>query len=268
VSHPTSDAAPEERGPVVLLAGLGDTTDIVAHYLAARVDDLVVIVEAPPSRQRMARRRAKRVGWPTVVGQVLFAAGALPVMRRRGAGRIRTIVAESGLDASPYRVDHHVESVNAPETIALLVALQPSVVVVQGTRIISTDVLASVDSPFINTHAGITPRYRGVHGGYWALSEGRPDLVGTTVHLVDQGIDTGGVLARATFAVSPGDTVATYPYLHLVAGLPHLAAQVRRVLDGERPVELVDPSADEVTQLYLHPTLWGYVATRWTRGVA
>ena len=268
MSPPTSDTTPGGRGPVVVLAGSGDTTDIVAHYLAARVDDLVVIVEAPPSRRRMARRRAERIGWSTVVGQVLFAAGALPVMRRRGAGRIRTIVAESGLDASPFRVDHHVESVNAPETIALLTALQPSVVVVQGTRIISSEVLTSVACPFINTHAGITPRYRGVHGGYWALSEGRPDLVGTTVHLVDKGIDTGGILAQATFAVTPRDTVATYPYLHLVAGLPHLAAQVRRVLDGEPPVELVDPAADGVTRLYLHPTLWGYVATRWTRGVA
>ncbi len=251
-----------------MLAGPGDTTDIVAHYLAARVDDLVVIVEEPPSRRRMASRRAKRVGWPTVVGQVLFAAGALPVMRRRGADRIRTIVAESGVDASPYPVDHRVGSVNAPETIALLRALEPSVVVVQGTRIISSEVLGSVACPFINTHAGITPRYRGVHGGYWALSEGRPDLVGTTVHLVDQGIDTGGVLAQVTFTVTPADTVATYPYLHLVAGLPHLADQVTRVLDGEPSLEVVDPSADGITKLHLHPTLWGYVATRWTRGVA
>ena len=263
--EPTPDTA--AAGPVLLLAGPGDTTDIVAHYLADRVDDLVVVVEAPPSRQRMATRRAQRVGWPAVVGQTLFAAGALPWLRRRGDERIRDILAADGIDATPYGPVRHVPSVNAPETIALLQAVQPSVVVVQGTRIISTDVLTSIACPFINTHAGITPRYRGVHGGYWALAEGRPDLVGTTVHLVDKGIDTGGVLAQATFAVTPEDTVATYPYLHLVAGLPLLADQVRRVLDGSVPAAGGDGPVDGVSRLYLHPTLWGYLARRWTAGV-
>lgn len=262
---PTPDTA--ATGPVLLLAGPGDTTDIVAHYLAARVDDLVVVVEASPSRQQMARRRAKRIGWPTVVGQVLFAAGALPWMRRRGRARITAILDDAGLDASVYRSVHPVSSVNAPETIALLQRVQPRLVVVQGTRIISTDVLTAVDCPFINTHAGITPHFRGVHGGYWALVEGRPDLVGTTVHLVDKGIDTGGILAQATFAVTPEDTVATYPYLHLVAGLPLLAGQVRRVLEGDEPEESPDRPDDGVSRLYLHPTLWGYLAKRWTGGV-
>jgi len=267
VPEPTPDLSVVGRGPTLLLAGTGDTTDIVANYLAARVDDLVVVVEAPPSRQQMARRRAKRVGWPTVVGQVLFAAGALPWLRRRGDARIRDILATGGVDPTPYANVRHVTSVNAPETIALLQSVRPSVVVVQGTRIISTDVLTCIACPFINTHAGITPRYRGVHGGYWALAEGRSDLVGTTVHLVDKGIDTGGILAQATFVASPKDTVATYPYLHLMAGLPLLAEQVERVLDGSAPVAQADGPTDGMSRLYLHPTLWGYLARRWTAGV-
>ena len=112
-------------------------------------------------------------------------------------------MAGAGLDTTPYPGAHHVESVNDPETIRLLRTMQPTVIVVNGTRIISSEVLDAVDCPFINTHAGITPRFRGVHGGYWALVEGRPEMVGTTVHLVDEGIDTGGVLARATFDTSP-----------------------------------------------------------------
>ncbi len=52
-------------------------------------------------------------------------------------------------------------------------------------------------------HAGITLRYRGVHGGYWALAEQHPEWVGTTVHLVDPGIDTGGILAQSTFERVP-----------------------------------------------------------------
>ena len=103
---------------------------------------------------------------------------------------------------------------------------------VHGTRIIAARVLESAGCPVVNMHAGITLRYRGVHGGYWALAEQHPDWVGTTVHLVDPGIDTGGILAQTTFEVSGEDTIATYPDLHLVHGLPLLGAQVDKVMSG------------------------------------
>ena len=251
---------------VVLLAGPGDTTDIVANYLAARVPDLQVVQEQSPSRVAMARRRARRIGWPKVIGQVAFVSCALPVLRRSGRGRIARIVDEAGMDATPVAGTYHVASVNDPSTMELLTTLQPSVVVVNGTRIISSAVLDGIRCPIINTHAGYTPRYRGVHGGYWALAEGNPELVGTTVHLVDPGIDTGGVLARRTFTPTGDDSIATYPYLHLAAGLPLVADAVEQVLSGGTLRPLEDDPAME-SKLYLHPTLWSYLRLRITRGV-
>ena len=123
-------------------------------------------------------------------------------------------------------------SVNDERTVALLTSLRPVLVVVNGTRIIATRVLESAGCPVVNLHAGITPRYRGVHGGYWALAEHHPEWVGTTVHLVDPGIDTGGVLAQSVFDVTGEDSFATYPYLHLVHGLPLLGDQVDKVMAG------------------------------------
>jgi folate-dependent phosphoribosylglycinamide formyltransferase PurN len=259
--------APDAIRPVVLLAGPGDTTDIVANYLAPRVPQLVVVVEESPSRVTMARRRAARIGWPTVIGQVLFVTTVLPLLRWRGRRRIDEIVARAGLDTTPRVPVHHVESVNGDDTIALLRDAAPVVVVVNGTRIISSAVLGSVGCQFVNTHAGTTPRYRGVHGGYWALAEGHPELVGTTVHLVDEGIDTGSVLARARFAVTRADSIATYPYLHLAAGLPHLADQVERAVAGERLTPRVEDPPVGGSRLYLHPTLWEYLRRRIVDGV-
>jgi folate-dependent phosphoribosylglycinamide formyltransferase PurN len=219
-----------DPGGVVVLAGPGDTTDIVAHALSAQVPDLVVIEEQSPSRSRMARRRAERVGWPKVIGQVLFVTALMPVLRWWGEARIRAVVAGAGMDPTPFAGKHRVESVNGSDTIELVQRLRPRLIVVNGTRIIGRALLDAIDCPIVNTHAGITPRYRGVHGGYWALAEGRPDLVGTTVHLVDPGIDTGGVLARAYFDTTASDTIATYPYLHLAAGLQMLVVDVIRVV--------------------------------------
>jgi folate-dependent phosphoribosylglycinamide formyltransferase PurN len=140
-------------------------------------------------------------------------------------------------------------------------------VVVNGTRIISSRVLDSISCPIINTHAGLTPRYRGVHGGYWALAEGRPEEVGTTVHLVDSGIDTGRVLARACFDTSPADSIVTYPYLHLAAGLPLLIDSVRTVLGGQQLAPIDDNPRSVDSRLFTHPTLWGYLRLWAARGV-
>lgn len=252
---------------VVLLAGPGDSTDIVANYLAPRVPELVMILEEAPSRMTLARRRARRMGRFRVAGQVVFVVVALPILRRVARQRKTEILVKSGLDPTPYPPSYRVSSVNDSKTAALLEHLQPCIVVVNGTRIISDAILHSVSCPVINLHAGVTPRYRGVHGGYWALAEGRPDQVGTTVHLVDSGIDTGGPLGWATFGTEPADSIATYPYLHLVAGLPLLVSQVDRALRGEKlvPESRSDPA--ERSRLYHHPTLWEYLRLRITRRV-
>jgi hypothetical protein len=264
-AHATTGGT-RSNGKVVLLAGPGYSTDIVANYLASRVPDLVVILENGQSRMELVRRRARRVGWLTVVGQVLFVALLQPVLLRLGARRRSAILGTASLDKTHRVPSCRVPAVNDNETVVLLESIRPDLVVVHGTRIISARVLASAGCPVINMHAGITPRYRGVHGGYWALSEQHPGWVGSTVHLVDAGVDTGGILAQDTFEVSDEDTIATYPDLHLVHGLPLLAAQTEKVMSGLELAPLPTSLAPG-TGLYYHPTLWGYLWRRWRHGV-
>jgi folate-dependent phosphoribosylglycinamide formyltransferase PurN len=254
------------EGRVVLLAGPGQGTDIVANFLASRVPELVVIREEPPARRRMAVRRAKKLGWPAVIGQLLFITVAAPILRYKGTGRVDEILRAASVDATPREPDHRVRSINDAEVIGLLTSLRPAMVVVNGTRIIARPVLESASCPVINLHAGITPRYRGVHGGYWALAERHPQWIGSTVHLVDTGIDTGGILAQTVFEVTGQDSFATYPTLHLVHGLHLLGAQVDKVMAGAD----LGPSLTGLapgSRLYYHPTLWGYLRRRWREGV-
>ena len=251
---------------MVLLAGPGYSTDVVANYLESRVPDLVVIVENPQSRLKMARRRARRVGWFPAVGQVLFVVLLLPALRHRGTRRREAIFRSASVDTTRRPPNHRVTSVNDERTMALLSTLQPDVVVVHGTRIISARALKTMDCPVINMHAGITLRYRGVHGGYWALAEHHPEWVGTTVHLVDPGIDTGGILAQTTFEVSGQDTIATYPDLHLAHGLPLLGPLIDQVMVGSQ-ADPLPASIAPGSGFYYHPTLWGYLWRRWRHGV-
>jgi Formyl transferase len=256
------------RGPVVLLASPGPTTNIVHRALTATFGVVPVILEEPVSRRALTARRIRRLGYIKVFGQTLFVLAVPRILKVRGRKRIESIIAQHGLDASPLRGPTiYVPSVNGQEARRALTDLRPAVVVVNGTRIISKETLDSVPVPFINMHAGITPRYRGVHGGYWALAEGRSDLVGTTVHLVDTGIDTGGILGQATFAISRQDSFVTYPYLHVAAGLPLLVRAVEEVVSDKPPRRQAPQETAGESRLRYHPTLWGYVAKRLTRSV-
>jgi methionyl-tRNA formyltransferase len=240
---------------------------MIWHALHARWPDVPVVLEDSPSRMRLLRRRVRRLGVPTVAGQLAFRAAVVPALAAASSRRRRNIVRTHRLDDSPFGGEViRVRSANDAEAQAHLRRLDPAVVVVNGTRILSEATLRAGEAPFINTHAGITPSYRGVHGGYWALVDGRPDLVGTTVHVVDTGIDTGPVLAQATFRPTPEDSFATYPVLHTAHGIPILLEAVAAALDGRlRPRPSL--AAANGSRLRSHPTAWGYVWNRVTRGV-
>ncbi len=251
--------------PVVLLGTDKASTRIVYHALRQAFPQLEVILEGRRSRTRTILRR-RRLGTVSMLGQAAFAGLVVPILRWQAQKRIRQIIRDNRLDASPIPSPlMRVASVNSEACVLRLCSLKPAVVVVNGTRIIKRTVLDTVRAPFINIHAGITPLYRGGHGAYWALAEGQPTLVGTTIHLIDPGIDTGPVLAQATFRVTREDSFATYPYLHLAAGLPHLAEVVARALGGDLNPLSSPPSL--ASRLRYHPTAWGYLYRRLTRGV-
>lgn len=246
---------------VLLLGDRSAATASVAHALRNHLGTkatLTVVLEESSPKLALARRRARRLGWWTVSGQVAFVGLVMPWLRRRGRRRVAQIARNHHLDLTPVRDPVLVKTVNDDGTIALLGLAAPTVVVVHGTRIISRAVLEGLEVPVLNVHAGVTPRYRGVHGGYWARREGRPDLAGSTVHLVDPGIDTGGIVAQATFSCDDVDSIATYPYLHLACAIPLLLEQVDAVLEGISPETVPPLTGAERSQLRWHPTAWDY----------
>lgn len=251
---------------IVMLAGPGESTDILFHALDAEFGVHRIIVETPVSQRQLLKRRAEKLGWSTVLGQIAFKLLIAGPLGRSSQPRLHALKQTHGLNDQPLPANRtiRVPSVNDPACIAALQALNPDVVVVNGTRIIAKRVLANVPCPFLNTHAGITPLYRGVHGGYWALANNDAAHCGVSVHLVDAGIDTGGIIAQALIQPGLEDNFATYPLLQLIAGLPLLKDAVRAALAG--PIQL-RPAPEGTSRLWSHPTLAEYRANRRRTGV-
>lgn len=251
-------------GSVVLLACECDSTRALYHALAGEFP-VRVVIEPPIPRTTVLWRRARRLGFRAAASQAAFVTLAVPLLRAASRRRLRALRDRVGAGIPvPEEVVQRVANANGPECIALLRALAPRVVVLSGTRIVSREVLQRVPATFLNVHAGITPRYRGTHGAYWAYAEGRPGSAGVTVHLVDDGIDTGGIVAQARVERGPEDNFVTLPYVQLEAGLPLLVAAVRQALAGElRTVPSLDASA---SRLLYHPGIVEYARNWLGRG--
>jgi phosphoribosylglycinamide formyltransferase 1 len=59
----------------------------------------------------------------------------------------------------------------------------------------------------VNVHPSLLPRFPGAHAIEDALAED-VETTGVTVHLVDEGLDTGPVLRQEEVSVEPRDTIA------------------------------------------------------------
>ena len=252
-----------DKNIVVMTEG-GPHIWAIINALADRFGSVTVILEAPESKKALLIRRARRQGWASVGGQL----GTMVLTRigkRFFAERAERIVKEAGLDIEPRagQVIVEVPSANSPEFLATIERLKPAIILLAGCRLLSRQTLAALPCPVINYHAGITPKYRGMNGGYWALATGDAENFGATVHLVDAGVDTGGVLHQARGRPGRGDNIALYA-LRLAAMSRKICIRgVEDAIDGR----LAPTTPDMPSKQWYHPTIWFYLWTGLIKGV-
>lgn len=86
-----------------------------------------------------------------------------------------------------------------------VLAYAPDLVVSAGfMRILGPEFLARFGGRVVNTHPALLPSFPGAHGVRDALAYG-VRVTGSTVHLVDAGVDTGPILAQEPVLVLPDD---------------------------------------------------------------
>lgn len=95
-----------------------------------------------------------------------------------------------------------------PEVLSRLRGLRADLgVSVSFGYILPKAVLEALPAGCINLHTGYLPYNRGAYPNVWSIVESTP--AGVTLHYLDEGIDTGDILARREVAVEPVDTGQT-----------------------------------------------------------
>jgi len=95
--------------------------------------------------------------------------------------------------------------VNAPEFVERVRALGADVHLSIAYNQIFRPAIRATAPWFLNVHAGKLPRYRGRNVINWALINGEREI-GVTVHLVDDGIDSGDILLQRALPITWSST--------------------------------------------------------------
>ena len=123
-------------------------------------------------------------------------------------------------------------SLRRPEAHRQLEALAPEVIVVAAYgRILPEEVLQMPRWGCVNIHPSLLPRHRGPSPVAYTLLEG-DEVAGVTLILLDQGMDSGPVIARQEEPVSPQDTTETLTSRLFQRGAALLVESLPPYVDG------------------------------------
>ncbi len=103
----------------------------------------------------------------------------------------------------------HVSGVNTKEFRKSLLKLNPDIILVGswGEKI-SKEIYDIPKIATINAHPSLLPKYRGPNPYYWTIKN-QEQISGVSFHLVDDGFDTGAILAQEEVKIYPSDTGKT-----------------------------------------------------------
>lgn len=188
---------------VALLRGDDHHNQYLEALLRSRFEVVAVVVE-PGRSQRVALRRR---------GKLKDAVAAEYHKARRdvlGLNRFRRrFYDDAFMDINLARPAPAgtlaVDSINDPTVTKAVVAASPDICVITCTTILSQATIERIGINIINIHGGHLPHYRGCHCFFFALSAGNFDQIGSTIHFVDSGIDTGDIIEVARPAISNAD---------------------------------------------------------------
>ena len=94
------------------------------------------------------------------------------------------------------------------EVVAILQGYQPDYVVLAGyMRVLSSSFVRAFAGRIVNIHPADTHQHQGLHAYEWAFDNHLAETK-ITVHLVDEGLDTGPILAQRVVNLVGADTLA------------------------------------------------------------
>jgi methionyl-tRNA formyltransferase len=187
-----------------------------------------------------------------VIGNGKMAVDCLKIMKTAPETEISLAITEPGGTAGRNVVINHCEkngipcveaaTLNADDVVAALSEIGPDIIFsINSYRIIKRRILSIPKEGVINFHNGPLPRYGGVNVCSWAIINGETQH-GVTWHYLDEGIDTGDIIAQQRVEITQDETAISLIMKCINAGIACFREVLPRVIEGGAPRQEQDPS--------------------------
>ena len=129
----------------------------------------------------------------------------------------------------------HCQSVNDAASQNWLKAQAPDLIIsAYFTQILKAPVIDIPQLGVLNIHPGYLPDYRGAMCYFWSLLHKKP-YAGVSVHWIDEGIDTGALLARKRIPLQRACTQERALYCSAIIGCRLLQRVAQQLRQGIQP---------------------------------
>ena len=126
--------------------------------------------------------------------------------------------------------------------VSRISALRPNLIAVMGWRtIIPADVLAIPKLGAVALHDSLLPRYRGFAPINWAIINGEHET-GVSLFYLDEGVDSGPVIAQQRIGIGPDDTGADVYEMVTTASVALMSEYIPLLARARQPAEAQDPT--------------------------
>ncbi|WP_053208089.1 phosphoribosylglycinamide formyltransferase [Jiangella muralis] len=159
-----------------------------------------------------------------------YGATVVAVGADRDGIRALDLAAEAGVPAFVERVKDHPERADWDRTLAERTAEHaPDLIVSAGfLKLVGPAFLSRFGDRYLNTHNALLPSFPGIHGPRDALAYG-VKVTGATLFFVDEGVDTGPIVAQVAVPVHDDDTEDTLTERIKVAERAQLVEYIGRL---------------------------------------
>ena len=115
--------------------------------------------------------------------------------------------------------------------------LKPDLVVLAGfMKVLPENFVSSLSPKLINLHPSLLPQFPGAHAVRDALAAGA-ERTGSTIHVVDKGVDTGPVISQRELEIKPGETEHELHERIKAVEREHLVSVVRDIAEEKIKLE-------------------------------
>jgi len=123
--------------------------------------------------------------------------------------------------------------INKKYIASKLSSFAPDFIFTFGCSLLKERIFSIPKNGCINIHTGLVQKFRGVDSSFWALSRELPEAVGSTIHYINKGIDSGDIIFQTRPKLSLEDTLEDIFLKTCLDSFEALAKKSERILSGD-----------------------------------